>query len=123
MVTGTDKMAPRGPKIADQKTTDNTVVSGDRSRFPPMYLGLTMYPAMPLMIKMPRNTMIAAIPPDSNRARKTGGIKANKKPIVGMKLIRKARKPHRTGKSTPMTIKKTVSRTPVARPRIVVSNM
>ena len=49
-----------------------------------------------------------------------GGIAAIQKPMVGMKLNRNARMPHKIANSTPIREKSTVSSIPVTRPTMVV---
>ena len=105
---------PTGPSTQAQKINERKMTSGDNPTPRPITRGSIRLLQETLTTRNPTATTSARPRPNCTSARKTGGMAAMTEPMLGMKFKKKARKPHRRGKSTPRASNSTVTLIPVA---------
>jgi hypothetical protein len=115
IVRGAARNAPAPPSSHAQKINPRKRTVGEMPSPRPISIGDSRFSATTLITITPTMTSTARVTPDSARARTTAGATANGRPIQGMKLRKKAKMPHISGKSTPNKNSKMAKPTPVTR--------
>ena len=100
IVRGAARNAPGPPSSHAQKMNPRKRTVGERLSPRPISIGESAFSASMLITITPAMTSNALVRPCSARARTTAGATARGNPIQGMKLRKKARMPHISGKST-----------------------
>lgn len=100
-VSGIERNIPTVPRTQPQKTSESKTTSGERPTPFPINLGSIIFPIIMFMVRYQTATISDKGIPPSIRAIITGGMAAIIDPIVGIKLSRNVRTPHKSAKSIP----------------------